>query len=759
MTLLAISPGLLLGAGVAATAIPVALHFFYRARYKPLPWAPMKFLKEAIEQTSRRLKFQEWILLALRCLAVLLLALGLAFGQPDWDAASSTGGGQPIDAVFVFDTSYSMDAKDGDKTRLERAKEAALAVIETLPDNSSIQIYSCSDRATLLGPVSRFNRDQAKQLIQTIEVTSLSTDLMPGLTEALVAAETGTAAGKEIYVFTDMQKSGFERQQNALKGKCEEIKPKANLVFIRCGNAERKVSNVAVTDVSLHATIPHTKTRVPFDVTLRNTGRDPIRGVKVSLELNGKAIEKDAAQVDQIDPGDTAKVTLTGSLDEAGPQLLAVHVQGDGVEGDNVLYKVIGVRDKVRVLLVAHPFAGRQATDAGDWFVRWSFFPFDAQRDREKIERYFIETESVSPNEAGPDKLANKDVVYLLNAAARTDNPLEGLPPAFVEKLKEFVTRGGGLVIGCGDAVQADAYNRVLGAGGAGLLPFPISGVRSTTEAAPYAAATDSIASPSVLAPADDKQRGALHAWFRRVTLTKMVELDEKATEGAGGRVLMRTADGKPLIASRVVGDGEVIFFATSLDETWGRLMSEGSLAGPMNMYIVAHLTARKVPGGTRKAGDVLEWSPPKPDSGFELVKPRPRSDKSTDRTRPRVKLGEAKSEGERFLVSSADTLVAGEYALVPVGAPDPQGLLTESGIAFAVNPDLRETENLEVVSDSDVEKLLGFRPAIIQAGAGTESAVRDRRTRGGWTEWILLGLLFLLVGEAAWAWFCGRAW
>src|SRR4051812_20665018 len=225
MTVLA--PLMMLGA--TAITVPIALHFFYRARYRPLPWAPMKFLKEAIEQTSRRLKFQEWILLALRCLAIILLALALA--RPGSES-TSVGGTGPIDAVFVFDTSYSMAAKDGDKTRLERAKEAALAVIETLPDKSSIQIYSCSDRATALGPVSRFNRDQAKQLVQSIELTSLSTDFLPGLTEALAAAETGRAEAKEIYVFTDMQKSGFERQQGALRSKCEEIKAKANLIFI-----------------------------------------------------------------------------------------------------------------------------------------------------------------------------------------------------------------------------------------------------------------------------------------------------------------------------------------------------------------------------------------------------------------------------------------------------------------------------------------------------------------------------------------------
>ena len=167
------------------------------------------------------------------------------------------------------------------------------------------------------------------------------------------------------------------------------------------------------------------------------------------------------------------------------------------VDGDNVLYKVVGVRDKVRVLLVAHPFAGQNVTDAGDWFVRKALVPFDAEKDKEKIDRYFIETESIAPNEVGPDKLANKDICYLLNAAARTDNPLEGLPPAFVDRLTEFVQKGGGLVIGCGDAVNKDAYNRVLG--GAGLLPLPLGDVRNTTEAALFVPSADSIEENSVL--------------------------------------------------------------------------------------------------------------------------------------------------------------------------------------------------------------------------------------------------------------------
>ena len=742
-------------AGAAAVTIPLGLHFFYRARYRPLPWAPMKFLKEAIEQTSRRLKFQEWILLALRCLALILLALALA--RPGLDSVSSAGAGQPIDAVFVFDTSYSMATADGDRTRLERAKEAALTLIDALPDKSSIQIYACSDRAVALGPLSSGNRDQAKQIVSGLEVTSLSTDFLPGLSEALTAAETGTAPAKEVYVFSDMQKIGFERQQSAIRGKCEELKAKANLIFIRCGNAERKIANVAVTDVQLLAAIPHTKTRVPFVVKLKNTGREPLRGVKVALELDGKALEKDrdAAQVDLIDPGATATVTLTGALEEAGPRLLAVHVEGDGLEGDNVLYKVIGVRDRVRVLLVAHPFAGQNATDGGDWFAKKALVPFDADRDRDKIERYFIEVQSVAPREAGPDLLANRDIVYLLNAAARTDDPLKGLAPAFVARLTEFVNRGGGLVIGCGDEIDRDAYNRVLGPDGAGLLPMKLGDVRETTEDKLFVPSANSIEEASVLGPLKP-----FAEWLERAKLLKMFAVDETPTDGTrGARVLLRTTDNAPLVVSRVVGAGEVVLFATSLDETWGRMMSDGQLAVPMTTHLVAHLTARKVPGGTRTAGDTLTWFPPKQETGFELIKPRAPLSKPGERVRPRVKLGEAKMVDDRLVVSTTDTLVSGEYAIVPTGAPDPVELADGTGIAFVVNPDLRETDNLDSATDADVEKLLGFRPAIIPAGADTGSVVRDRRTRGEWTEYVLLFLLLLLVGEAAWAFFCGKAW
>ncbi len=737
-----LSPWML--AGAAAVGVPIALHFFYKARYKRLPWAAMDFLKEAIEQTSRRLRFQEWILLALRCLVILLLALALA--RPGKDAAGAGGRGEAVDAVLVFDTSYSMTAQDGDKTRIERAREAALGVIESLPPKSTVQIVVCGDRAELLGPKSRSNLDQARQLVPTIEPTGLATDFLPALTTALAAADSGTAPVKEIYLFSDLQKLGFERQQGALRDKCDEVRAKANLVFVRCGKEDRRVSNVAVTDVTAVGTIPHTNSRVPFVVSLKNTGGESLKGIRVGLELAGKAVHKDEVLVDGIDPGQVIPVTLTGSLAEGGPQVLTVRVSGDQLPGDNRFDRVIVVREAIRVLLVdGNPNPGMPVESASH-FVRTALTPVPENRNEE----YFVRPAVAAVGEVGPGMLANVDVVYLLNAPAGTAaNPRAGLPADFVARLKEFVAAGGGLVIGGGDQVLPADYNRVLGSGGAGLLPFDLAGEPvNATDAAPFVPAPELVKVPSFLAPF--KERPFSDA-LRGVTAIRMHPLNVDGPSSLGGQVLVETTDHKPFITSRVVGEGEVVFVATTLDERWTNFPGRASDAFvPFTQYVLAHLSARKVPGGTRTAGEPLVWHPPEAEGLFELVKP-PRAGEKEPR---RVRLDKARAEaGQKLTVTATDTAAPGIYRIVAEGKPD------STGPVFAVNPDPRESANLDVAGAADLTKGLGFEPAIIQAGAGTEAAVNQQRARREWTEWVLLLVLLAAVAESGWAWVCGRAW
>src|SRR6516225_7156741 len=89
-----LGPWFLMGMlGLAGAAIPIVLHFFFRSRYRTVPWAAMEFLMTSIEQTSRRLKFQELLLLILRCALLLVLALALA-------RFTGCGRGGEVTAVF-----------------------------------------------------------------------------------------------------------------------------------------------------------------------------------------------------------------------------------------------------------------------------------------------------------------------------------------------------------------------------------------------------------------------------------------------------------------------------------------------------------------------------------------------------------------------------------------------------------------------------------------------------------------------------------
>lgn len=71
-----LQPALLWGA--LAVAIPIALHFWHQKKGTVIAWAAMRFLLEKNQQSRRGLRLDQILLLALRCLMLLLLAFLLS---------------------------------------------------------------------------------------------------------------------------------------------------------------------------------------------------------------------------------------------------------------------------------------------------------------------------------------------------------------------------------------------------------------------------------------------------------------------------------------------------------------------------------------------------------------------------------------------------------------------------------------------------------------------------------------------------------
>src|SRR3954469_13401085 len=98
---------LLMGAGAAATSIPIIIHLLNKRKFRVVVWAAMEWLLAAQRRNARRLRMQRWLLLAIRCLAILLIAAGIAEMILQNTAIGSLLGEQRA-VIILWDDSYSM---------------------------------------------------------------------------------------------------------------------------------------------------------------------------------------------------------------------------------------------------------------------------------------------------------------------------------------------------------------------------------------------------------------------------------------------------------------------------------------------------------------------------------------------------------------------------------------------------------------------------------------------------------------------------
>jgi hypothetical protein len=807
--------------GTLAAGIPVAIHLFFRSRYRTVPWAAMKFLLTSVEQTSRRLRFQELLLLMLRILLLVVLAMALArpvlssfremallgffvfvqafavarfttsarrrfvgklaeFGAFEaggllllgllWFVSPSEGAlggrGDAVDAVFVFDTSMSMGARDGAKTRLERARAEAMRIVDQLPAHSTMHVVVCAGGGeSLLGPRSPANLDQARDLIGELATTDLSTDLFAGVKRGSEILKHGQSPNKELYVFSDMQKQGWDKNAGDLKQELEAVKEKASVVLVRCGT--NPVKNVAVVGITPQSEIPRPGERVGFAVLVRNTGAEAVEKLTVTLAVDGDTKAIESQTLPYIGPGETKAIALTARLEKPGLRVLTAKVGPDDLDGDNRLDQVVQVRDFVNVLVVDGAFDERDPAKSSSYFLMHALAPVkDVARST-----YYLQPKVVPARLASPALLAKADLCFLVNVSLQPKIGIKGdaAPADFVEELGRFVRQGHGLVVFAGDNVRADAYNQLLGKK-QGLLPLPIKGTYRASAGAPLLVDRESFALPAFGKFKDDdyyKDFSKVEVW-QALDLIEPVAKDDDAkpkAEDESVTVVLRANDGKPLIATRKVDAGEVVFVATATDfeldpktqnAAWTDWPFHLGVYIPFVHTLIGHLLHGQSESYNVTAGETLHWYPTEKSlRSYTLMQPDGKA----------IRLGQAEKKGKRLEVTANELPQAGVYHLIAhlprIGddAESPGTILKDAGIPIAAGADLRETADLSTFSDAEIDGKLNFTPIHLIADTGAETfSVADRLNRE-WTAWLLVAVLVLMVCEALLAWVCGRAW
>jgi hypothetical protein len=469
-----LNPGYLL-AGAALVSLPIIIHLINRMRFKRVRWAAMEFLLKSQKRNRRRLIIEQLLLLALRCILVLLGVLlvsrylGFSFAGI-WEPQNTLH-------VVVLDDTPSMtdhwreEGVDKDSFKLGKdliVKEIAKNAAQARTAQRLVLLALSEPNRPLFD--QRLNDQTIPELEKALDdtqCTALHTDLTRGVEAAKSLFDKVPQDRKLLHVISDFrQRDWSEPDAEALNRSLDELgRAGVQINLVDTAHPYRSDlqrtplyhDNLAIVDLRPETRIAAKDMPVMFTVSVANHGVSERKNLRVACKVNGGQRFEGSVTLN-IKPGITESATFALTFDQLGFNQVSANLENEevGLEMDNVRYAVIEVRRQVPVLIVdGDPTNGLKP--GGDTFHVQTLLT--AAKGFQVVPRGVSELER--PN---LDQYAN---IYLLNVRELSDRALRNL--------ENYVRTGGSVAFFLGDKVRPDFYNAKLYAKGKGLFPAPLA--------------------------------------------------------------------------------------------------------------------------------------------------------------------------------------------------------------------------------------------------------------------------------------------
>jgi hypothetical protein len=482
-------------AGGALVSLPILIHLINRMRFKRIRWAAMEFLLKSQKRNRRRLIIEQLILLALRCLLVLLAGFLVArfIG-----ATADTGAGTTH--IVVLDDTPSMADHWAERgptlTSLDigkdQIKQIARSAVQA-PSAQHMRVFMLSDLDTSIynQRLSDRSMDELGSAMASKKPTALHISPLAAL-ERAKALFNDVAQGQKVFHFV----SDFRESDWVTGPKVEDINQSLNSLtetgvhvhLVDVAHPYRSASrqsaqhhdNWAIIDFHCETHVAVKDVDTEFSITIQNFGgSDKPRFLKVFV--NGTEDFRATRQIPAIAPGEarTEKFIINLSKSKMPPAIVPadnredrerkrradqefVHLQAvidseeTGLGIDNVRDLVVEVRRKVPTLVVdgSGP-EGRQP--AGDFFHLETAFSSSQLYD---IERCTVDELDKIPLDLYPS------MIFLNLPEINNEKTLQ--------RLQDYVRAGGSIGFIIGDKTKPDFFNQVLFKKYAGLFPVQI---------------------------------------------------------------------------------------------------------------------------------------------------------------------------------------------------------------------------------------------------------------------------------------------
>ena len=676
--------------GLLAGAIPIIIHLITRQKAKTVFFSTLRFLKELKNQQIRRLKIRQILLLILRTLIILLLVL--AFARPTLKGRFGSGihSTAKTTVVLILDNSLSMGVETNGKLLFDVAKQRIQELEELFSVGDEVYGLFASIGTPSIFDGAKHDFKSVMKIVQKTKLSQSSTDLVTALLKAKEILQQSSNINKEIYLISDLQRTGFQNFENLVLPLVQDPEIKIFIIPIQA----RQAGNLAITDVKAANQIIEQGKVFELEATVKNPGTKPERNKLVQLFIDDKRAGQATANI-ETGKSQTTKFRIVPQ--RTGLITGSVLLEDDDLFADNRRYFSFSVPEQTNALVIGQ-------SDKDVRFLQLALNP-------EFNPTSSIKVDYLSPNRIEFGTLKNYQVVIISNIPR-----IEG---SLLSSLVDHVNAGRGLIVFLGNEVDLRSYNENFNQ----KLSLP-----AFTETVGEMGARDSyltlgkidFSHPIFSGVFEDQKKDVESPQFFFLTKMRLKPQQESVIE---------FSNGDPFLVESDFGQGKVLLFTSAIDPNWSDLYLKGLFVPLMNRcvmylsgnanksnqsYFVNQELTTDVAGIDNFANFLIE----KPDGKLTKIIPQ---------------IGEG-----NYKINFKETDIAGIYTL---HAGD--RVVT----SWAVNPDPAEFD-FTPIDSGELKKIVGNGNIVsIQQEQTLASVVTTSRYgRELWKYFIGIALLFLII-------------
>ncbi|MCL4199285.1 MAG: BatA domain-containing protein [Phycisphaerales bacterium] len=364
-------------AGLAAVAIPIIIHLLFRQRRRPIEWGAMRFLLEAYRHSRHRMRLEQWLLLAVRCL--ILALLGLALARPLLsDSTLPIGPGSRV-VYLIIDNGLASTVTDAaGTTALEHHRRRATAIINTLTASDRVALVSAARPIEALVDPPAVDHAAVLSRLGEMAAVHAPTDLDAALNRVResITLRQDDPSPAFVYLLSDFLSGSADLTRPLSARLAIEGRP---VTLIASTPAAESVRNVQVTSIDSMRRVAlagATDLSGQFTVRLRRVGETSDEAVTV-VRLSAEPLAAPPPATVRWSRGQS-EATVDLHLDlrgvEAGEVVVTVSIDRDALAADNARFNILEVREALRVAVLDRREFGRPGDLAsypsGSWFRR-----------------------------------------------------------------------------------------------------------------------------------------------------------------------------------------------------------------------------------------------------------------------------------------------------------------------------------------------------------------------------------------------------